>query len=159
MTNFITKERAAFNVFGADAKRMLFINLIYHLAFPFIIVFGSAFVLRVTGGNNALAIIYNWGFFIGLIIGYLLNGQLMKLGINIRPLFVVGMMLSVVPLSILMFFGREAGYGVILYGTAMGIGNGIYWSCRNFLTMLVTTDANRNFFASVEQFIIIFSTP
>ena len=156
MTNFIKKERAAFNVFGADAKRMIFINLIYHLAFPFIIVFGSAFVLRVTGGNNALAIIYNWGFFFGLIIGYLFNGQLMKLGFNIRPLFVIGMMLSVVPLSILMFFGREAGYGVILYGIAMGVGNGIYWSCRNYLTMLVTTDANRNFFASIEQFIIIF---
>lgn len=156
MTNLVKKELAAFNVFGADAKRMLFINLVYHLAFPFIIVFGSAFVLRITGGNNALPIIYNWGFFIGLILGYLFNGQLMKLGFNIRPLFVIGMMLSVVPLSILMLFGREAGYGVFFYGTALGVGNGIYWSCRNFLTMLVTTDANRNFFASVEQFIIIF---
>ena len=156
MFSFIKKERQAFNVFGADAKRMLFIDLIYHMAFPFIITFGSAFVLRITGGNNALAIIYNWGFFLGLIIGYLLNGQLMKMGLNIRPLFVAGMMLSVVPLAILMFFGREAGYGVILYGAAIGVGNGVYWSCRNFLTMLVTTDANRNLFSSLEQFIIIF---
>lgn len=156
MINIIKRERAAFDIFGADAKRMMIINVIYHTAFPFIIIFGSAFVLRITGGNNALAIIYNWGFFLGLIAGYLINGVLMKMGVNIRPLFIVGMMLSVVPLSILMFYGREAGYGVILYGAAIGIGNGIYWSCRNFLTMLVTTDINRNFFASVEQFIIIF---
>jgi len=156
MIQFIKKERDAFNIFGADAKRMIFINLIYHIAFPFIIIFGSAFVLRITGGNNALAIIYNWGFFMGLIAGYLVNGQLMKVGVSIRPLFVVGMMLSVVPLSILMFFGRDAGYGVILYGAVMGMGNGIYWACRNFLTMLVTTDGNRNLFSSVEQFVIIF---
>jgi YQGE family putative transporter len=156
MFKFIRKEREAFNIFGADARRMLIINVIYHMAYPFIIIFGSAFVLRITGGNNALAIIYNWGFFLGLIAGYMLNGQLMKLGINIRPLFVAGMLLSVVPLAILMFEGREAGYGVILYGAVIGVGNGIYWSCRNFLTMLVTTDANRNFFSSVEQFIIIF---
>jgi len=156
MTSFIKREIAAFNVFGLDAKRMLCINVVYHLAFPFIIIFGSAFVLRITGGNNGLAIMYNWGFFLGLILGCLINGRLMKAGFSIRPLFVTGMLLSVVPLSILMIFGHEAGYGVIFYGLAIGLGNGVYWSCRNFLTMLVTTDANRNFYASVEQFIIIF---
>ena len=55
-----------------------------------------------------------------------------------------------------MFFGKNAGYFVIFYGLAVGTGNGIYWSCRNFVTYLVTNEENRNFFASVEQFIIVF---
>lgn len=156
MLQVIKKERDAFEVFGAEAKRMLIVNVIYHIAYPFIVIFGSAFILRVTGGNNALVIIYNWGFFLGLILGYLINGLLMKWGVNVRPLFIIGMLLSVVPLSVLMFVGREAGYGVIFYGISLGVGNGVYWSCRNYLTMLVTTDGNRNFFAGVEQFIIIF---
>jgi YQGE family putative transporter len=45
---------------------------------------------------------------------------------------------------------------VILYGFLIGVGNGIYWSCRNFLTLLVTNNENLNFYTSVEQFIIIF---
>lgn len=151
------KELNAFNVFGADAKRLLAANLIYALAFPFIIIFGTAFVKRITGGDNNLAVIYNWGFFGGLIIGYYINGVLLKHKlITIKSLFVLGILLTVIPLSILMFFGEDAGYFVIVYGLFVGIGNGIYWSCRNFLSMLVTQESNRNFFFSVEQFIIIF---
>ena len=80
----------------------------------------------------------------------------MKKLLNIRYLFSIGILLTVIPLCILMFFGKDAGLFVIIYGFMVGIGNGIYWSCRNFLTVLVTEENNRNFFTSVEQFIIIF---
>ncbi len=154
--NFLKKEVTAFNVFNPDAKKLIIINLIYALAFPFIIIFGSAFILRVTDGNNTLAIIYNWGFFMGLIVGYYINGRFLKNRADIRKIFAVGIFLTVIPLSLLMFFGKNAGYFVIFYGLAVGAGNGIYWSCRNFITYLVTNEKNRNFFASIEQFIIIF---
>ncbi len=157
LLNFIKKERAAFDVFGPDAKRLLIANMIYALAFPFIIIFGTAFVKRITGGSNNLSVIYNWGFFAGLIIGYYINGVLLKnKTITIKNLFVSGILLTVVPLSILMFLGKDAGYYVVVYGLLVGIGNGIYWSCRNFLTLLVTEENNRNFYTSVEQFIMIF---
>ncbi|HEU0226232.1 MAG TPA: hypothetical protein VFQ86_00690 [Arachidicoccus soli] len=155
--NFIEKEKAVFSLFSADAKRLLLVNLIYALAFPFIIIFGTAFVKRITGGDNNFAIIYNWGFFAGLVIGYYINGLLLKNKlISIKNLFVVGILLTVIPLSFLMFFGQGSGYYVIIYGLLVGIGNGIYWSCRNFLSLLVTVNKNRNFFFSLEQFIIIF---
>jgi YQGE family putative transporter len=157
MINIIQKEREAFNVFSADAKRLITVNLIYALAFPFIIIFGTAFIRRATGGDNSLSIIYNWGFFLGLIIGYFITGVILKSKwMNIRFLFALGLLLTVIPLCVLMFYGRNAGYFVIVYGLLVGAGNGIYWSCRNFITLLVTTDENRTFFASVEQFIIIF---
>jgi MFS transporter, YQGE family, putative transporter len=152
----VKKEVEAFNIFNADAKKLIIINLIYSLAFPFIIIFGSAFIMRVTNGNNTLAIVYNWGFFLGLILGYFINGKLLKHKYDIRNVFTVGVFLTVVPLSLLMFFGKDAGYYVIFYGLLVGTGNGIYWSCRNMITLQVTNDDNRNFFASLEQFIIIF---
>jgi len=154
--DIIRREVSAFNIFNADAKKLIFINLIYALAFPFIIIFGSAFILRVTDGNNVMAIVYNWGFFLGLILGYYINGHLLKAGFDIRKVFTVGIFLTVIPLSILMFFGKDVGYYVIIYGLLVGTGNGIYWSCRNMVTYLVTNEENRNFFASIEQFIIIF---
>lgn len=154
--NFVKKEVEAFNIFSPDAKKLIIINLVFALAFPFIIIFGSAFVLRITGGNNTMAIVYNWGFFLGLIVGYFINGKLLKYKFDVRKIFAIGMMLTVVPLSILMFIGKDSGYFVIIYGLFVGAGNGIYWSCRNIVTYQVTNDENRNFFASVEQFIIIF---
>ncbi len=154
--NFIRKEVEAFNVFSADAKKLIVINLIYALAFPFIIIFGTAFVMRVTHNNNTMAIVYNWGFFLGLIVGYFINGKLLKNKLDIRKIFTIGVFLTVIPLSILMFVGKDVGYFVIIYGLLVGTGNGIYWSCRNMITYQVTNDDNRNFFASLEQFIIIF---
>ena len=154
---FIRNEIEAFNVFNPDAKKLLVITLVFAMAFPFVIIFGSAFVLRLTGGNNTMAIIYNWGFFSGLIIGYFINGKVLKRGYDIRKVFATGMMLTVIPLSLLMFFGRGSGYDVIIYGLFIGTGNGIYWSCRNIVTYQATKDENRNFFTSVEQFIIVSS--
>ncbi len=153
----IQKEMAAFNTLGANAKRLLAANFIYALAFPFIIVFGSAFILRATGGDKIMTIFYNWGFFAGLILGYYIAGNTLKNKImNIKNLFSVGIMLTVIPLCVLMFFGKESGYLVVFYGFLIGIGNGIYWACRNFLTLLVTTNESLNLYTSVEQFIIIF---
>lgn len=154
---FIQKELRAFDILSADAKRLLSANFIYALAFPFIIVFGSAFILRATGGDKIMTIFYNWGFFAGLIGGYYLTGSILKNKLmNIKVLFAIGILLTVIPLCFLMFFGSEAGYLVIVYGLLIGVGNGIYWSCRNFLTLLVTNNENLNFYTSVEQFIIIF---
>ncbi len=155
--SFINKEIEAFNIFNADAKKLLVINLVFAMAFPFIIIFGSAFVLRITGGNNMMAIVYNWGFFTGLIAGYFINGKFLKGRFDIRRVFATGMMLTVIPLSLLMFFGSGSGYYVIIYGLFIGTGNGIYWSCRNIVTYQATKDENRNFFTSIEQFIIISS--
>jgi len=61
-SKYIQKQLAAFNVFGADAKRLLTANLNYTLALPFIIIFGTPFVISVTGGDNNLSIIYNCTF-------------------------------------------------------------------------------------------------
>ena len=153
---FIKKEIEAFDIFSSDAKKLLTIDLVFAIAFPFIIIFGSAFVLRITGGNNTMAIVYNWGFFAGLTVGFFITGMLLKNRIDIRIIFSVGMLLTVIPLSILMFIGKDSGYYVILYGLFVGTGNGLYWSCRNVVACQTTNDNNRNFFTSVEQFMIIF---
>ncbi len=156
LLDFIKKEAKSFDVFEPDAKKLIVVNVIYAIAFPFIIIFGSAFIMRATGGNNTLTIVYNWGFFIGLVIGYLITGLLLQKKVDIRHVFTAGILLSVLPLCFLMYNKQELGLYVIFYGVLVGTGNGVYWACRNFLSYLVTREENRNFFASIEQFIIIF---
>ncbi|MEP7278602.1 MAG: hypothetical protein ABI813_08175 [Bacteroidota bacterium] len=70
----VKEELAAFNVFGVDAKRLLTANLINALSFLFLMIFDTAFVKSITGGNNNLSTIYTRSFFAELIIVYYLNG-------------------------------------------------------------------------------------
>ena len=66
LSKIYKKEIKAFNVFTTDAKKLLIVNLIYALVFPFIIIFRTAFVKRITGGDNNLAVLYNWFFWGGI---------------------------------------------------------------------------------------------
>ncbi len=50
---------------------------------------------------------------------------------------------------------RSGGFFVIFYGILVGIGNGIYWSCRSFITYLVTNEKNRNYFLGTQVFIVV----
>jgi len=155
MLNFYKAEKQAFNVFNSDAKKLITINVLYAFAFPFIIIFSAAFINRATS-NTTLVILNAWGFYAGLVLGYLLNGLLLR-RFEIKHLFALGMVLSVVSnLLMMLFVNGGSGYNVAIYGLFTGIGSGIYWSCRNFLSYLVTNEGNRNFFTGFEQFFNIF---
>ncbi len=155
MLTRIKKEKEAFSVFNQDAKKLIIVNVLYALAFPFLIIFSAAYINRATS-NTTLVIINAWGFYMGLVVGYLINGLLLK-KTKIKFLFAGGLMLSVISnLLMMLIVNKDSGYFVFVYGLFTGIGSGIYWSCRNFLSYLVTNEENRNFFAGFEQFYIIF---
>jgi len=89
------------------------------------------------------------------VLGFFINGNLLKRKANIKILFTAGIFLTVLPLSLLMFFVRTGGYSVIFHGLLVGAGNGIYWSCRSYLTYLVTTETNRDYFMGTQFFMIV----
>lgn len=150
---FIQKEKLAFGRFGDDARRLILVNLVYGLAYPFITLFSSAFVFG-RSSDPVLVIYYQYGWFVGLIAGYFANGLLLR-RYDIRKLFFGGMILSIISLLGLIFFAEVKAGNVFPLGALVGLGSGLYWSNRNFLSMLTTNDENRNFFTGIEQFIII----
>jgi MFS family permease len=156
MINFIRKEAKAFDTFDKDGKRLIVVNILYAMVFPFIVLFSTAFVNRATG-NQVVAIVNGFGFGIGLIFGNLTNGLLLRRGADIRYLFSVGMFLSIVSTFLMMMFVKPSiGAYIFFYGLFAGYGSGLYWSNRQFLSFLVTREENRNFYASLDQFFIIF---
>ncbi|MFW5658279.1 MAG: hypothetical protein ACOCYF_02420 [Bacteroidota bacterium] len=152
---FIINQKKAFEMFNSDAKDLLRLNLIYHLVFPIIMIFVQAYLWGNTK-DARINIIYTLGSFGGNYIGYLINGFLLR-KISIKPLFFIGLLLSVLPMSLIVFFVDIQLSNVVWFGGIFGIGTGMYYSCRNFLSYLATNDENRNFFAGLEQFIIITS--
>lgn len=155
LPNFIKQEINAFNVFTHNAKRLILANLLYAISSPFLIIFTSAFIIRVTEGNNVWAVSYNISSFTGLILGYFITGFFLKKNIHLKFLFSIGLLFTVVPVTLLIIFYNLKLLEILIYGLFFGIGGGIYWSCRNFLSYLVTNDQNRNLFMGTEQLIVI----
>jgi YQGE family putative transporter len=153
---FIQNEIRAFDTFDSNGKRLIIVNLLYAMVFPFVIIFSTAYINRATG-NQVIAIINSFGFVGGMVAGNFSNGKLLQKGINIRYLFSAGMFFSIASTFLMMLFVKSSigGY-IIFYGFFSGLGSGLYWSNRQFLSLLVTNEENRNFFASLDQFFIIF---
>lgn len=152
---FIQNQKKAFEVFNDDTKDLLRLNLIYHLVFPIIMVFVQAYLWGDTK-DARINIVYTLGSFGGNYLGYLLNGFLLR-KISIKPLFFIGLILSVLPMALIVYFVNIKLSNVVWFGMIFGIGTGMYYSCRNFISYLVTNDENRTFFAGMEQLIIITS--
>jgi YQGE family putative transporter len=152
---FIVNQKKAFEMFNSDAKDLLRLNLMYHLVFPIIMIFVQAY-LWGNAKDARINIVYTLGSFGGNYIGYLINGFLLR-KISIKPLFYIGLILSVLPMALIVYFIDIKLSNVVWFGIIFGIGTGMYYSCRNFLSYLVTNDESRNFFAGLEQFIIITS--
>jgi len=155
MLKFIKKQKESFEVFNSDAKDLLRLNLMYHLVFPIIMIFVQAF-LWGDAKDARINIVYTLGSFGGNYVGYMICGFLLR-KISIKPLFYLGLLLSVLPMVLIVYFVEVKLSSIVWYGILFGIGTGMYWSCRNFLSYLSTTEQSRNFFAGIEQFIIISS--
>lgn len=156
MVNFIKKETKAFDTFDKDGKRLIIVNILYAMVFPFIFLFSTAFVNRATG-DQVIAIINGFGFGAGLILGNFTNGMLLIRKADIRWLFAGGMFLSIASTFVMMLFvDHTIGFYIFFYGMFSGFGSGFYWSNRQYLSYLVTNEENRNFYASLDQFFIIF---
>lgn len=156
----IKKQKSAFERFTNDAKMLLSLNLVYHLILPIILIFVQAYLWGQTR-DIKINLIYTLGSFGGNYLGYLLNGFLLK-RYSIKVLFYLGLILSVLPMAVLVYTLNIKYSNIIWYGILFGIGTGMYYSCRNFLSYLATDNESRTFFAGMEQFIIIsgnFITP
>jgi hypothetical protein len=156
MKTFLLKEIQAFDVFDKNGKRLIMVNMMFAMVFPFIVLFSTAFLNRTTG-NPVIPIINGFGFSIGLVLSSFINGKLLRRKVDIRYLFAIGLFLSIASTFVMMMFAKPSiGFYIIFFGFFSGAGGGFYWSNRQFLSFLVTNEENRNFFASLDQFFKIF---
>jgi len=156
MKNIFRKEIQAFDVFDKNGKRLIMVNMMFAMVFPFIVLFSTAFLNRTTG-NPVIPIINGFGFSIGLVLSSFINGKLLRRKVDIRYLFAIGLFLSIASTFVMMMFAKPSiGFYIIFFGFFSGAGGGFYWSNRQFLSFLVTNEENRNFFASLDQFFKIF---
>lgn len=126
------------------ATRLLVISFsLRNIAYPLIGMFTSAYIWRVSN-DVTLLIFYNIGNFAILPVMFLVNAKLLKY-IRLPYLYSLGTVLTGVSALMVVFYRVTTPEAYVLYGIIYGVGNGIYWANRNFLTLKHTASESRSY--------------
>ena len=133
-----------------NMRILLITNLIYALVLPILELFIGAYILRKSS-DTSLVVIYQLFVYIGIPVAFWINGKLLR-SIKITHLYSLGMLMSGVSMTIMMFLPVVNITGLSIAGLVMGCSYGFFWSNRDFLAISSTNDSNRNFYFSIESF-------
>lgn len=147
MSNFFKKELSHYLSLPKVVKRLVISYSMRGFAYPIFSIFVNAFIWRVSQSILDVSI-YNLASFIGLPLGFFVNGFILK-KIKIKQSYFLGLALSMLSVLSVVFFTGSHWPSFLLYGTVYGFGCGLYWSCRNYLSFQETNDGGRNYFLSL----------
>lgn len=150
MINRISKEVDHFKSMPRDMRVLLITNMIYAFVLPVIEVFVSAYIMRSLNSPKAV-MIYQVTVFTGIPITFVINGFLLR-KFSVKKLYSLGMLLSGISISVMMFLPELSIIEVAFSGLLMGISYGFFWSNRDFLAIETTEDSNRNYYYGLETF-------
>ena len=151
------KQRAQFNLFSVNAKRVLKANCIFGFVLPFYIIFSNTYIFNYNPvGDISFNIIYSALTFVGNPLGFILSGLLLK-KFHVKYLFIVGMNIIIANMAVMMFIPSDwlVPISLFLFGLVSGLGSGIYWSSRTYLTVVSTSDNVRDFFSGLDYVFFI----
>jgi len=148
--NRLTKEYRVFRACPHALRVLIVANMIFAFIMPVIDVFTAAYVMRQS--NDVIQVVlYQLAFFTAIPAAFVLNGFLLR-RLSIRSLYAMGMLLTGASLVTMMWGAGSTLAGVLASGLFLGAAYGLFSANRVLLALLVTTDANRNYFYGVEMF-------
>lgn len=150
MINRLKKEVAFFNTHDKSMRILLLTNLIYALVLPIIEMFIGAYIMR-NSADISLVVVFQLAVYTGIPATFLANGYLLKY-FHISKLYSLGMLLSGISMSGMMFLDSLSTIGVFISGLVMGLSYGFFWANRDFLALNTTSDNNRNYYYGIETF-------
>ncbi len=147
MTNLINSEFLHFKTLPQKTQRLIISYFFMSVSYPILGTFMNAFIFKNT--NNILVfILYFLGQFAGLTLAFFLNGLLLK-KINIKYLYFVGTFLLGITTLLMVYFIGNSFWEFFVYGIIFGIGGGLHWGNRNYITLNETHEKNRNYFVGL----------
>lgn len=144
------KELRLFFSQPRDTQILLITSLIYAFVLPVVDIFVAAYIMR-NSSEVGQVVLYQLMVYTGIPLTFWANGFLLKL---IRPnyLYSFGMLLSGVSMFIMTSLPELNIQGIAVAGLIMGMSFGFFWSNRDYLVIVSTTDTNRNYYYGVETF-------
>jgi len=155
VTAFINQQKSKILAFPFETRKFITSNFFFGLFNPFYIIFSNTFIFQATRGDLSENIVYCIFTFLGILAGFVISGFVAS-KISFRNLLIGGVWLMF--LTIFQLFSlnpqRVNTFVVIAAGFFTGLGSGVYWAARNYLSLQLTTDSNRDFFSGIDYILI-----
>lgn len=117
-------------------------------AYPLLSIFTGAYIWNA-GHDVVLLLWYYVANFAALPPVFILNRTLLK-HVRLHTLYGVGTMLTGVSSILVVFYRSSSPLSYVLYGLLYGLGNGIYWANRDFLSLRQTSSGTRSYFTAMQ---------
>lgn len=132
-----------------ETARVLTLSYFFRsIAYPMMSIFTGAFIWKTTS-NISLLILYYIGCFATLPLMFILNRQLL-FSFPLKNLYLAGTVISGFGPLLVVLQRSEYPLAFFVYGVVYGIGIGLYWANRNFLTLTHTTSTMRSYFTGLQ---------
>ena len=155
ITSLLSKEHNHFNRLSSQSQKLLASILLYGVIGPLFGIFANAFIFRQTQ-SFSLTADYNLTLFIGIPLGFYVNGLLLR-KFSANFLYFVSLFFMSVIITGLIFLQHLSLWIICAFGGIDGIAVGMYWANRNLLTLKTTTSQNRIYFSGIESLTITFT--
>lgn len=145
--DLIKKELNHYETLPYKARLLVTAYNFRSIAQPILSLFINAFIWRMTS-SITLVFVYSLGYFFALPIGFIINGKFLR-RLSLVQTHFLGNMLSIIGASSVIFFHNSSVINLLIFGMIYGLGNGIYWSSRNYLSYQETNPDTRTYFFSI----------
>ena len=156
----IVDEINHFKSFPRNMRYLLFASLLYAFVLPVIELFVGSYIVSPPDPTTVLSIAekhekinlylyYQFALYTGIPICFVVNGFLLR-KIKVTYLYSLGLLLSGISMTLMMSLKNIDAAGVIGAGLIMGASYGFFWANRDFMSLEVTNDENRNYYFSID---------
>jgi YQGE family putative transporter len=132
-----------------DVRRLLISYYLYLVTYPLLALFTNAYLWR-TGESLNLLVMYNVFYCAALPLGFYLNGWLLR-RFHTLKLYAVGAILQGLVAVFIVVLPSGMTSILIGYGLLAGLGAGLYWANKNYLSLRLTKGSNRLYYNSLES--------
>jgi len=145
----IVLEISHYQSLTVDVRHLLISYYLYLIAYPMFMLFTNAYLWRQGEDLNSL-IIYNLFYCLGLPLGFYGNGLLLK-HFHTLKLYALGGLLEGLAAVLIVFFPSGVLISLLSYGLLAGLGAGLYWGNKNYLSLRLTKGSNRLYYNTLES--------
>ena len=148
--SFVRREWALYGALPRNARLMLCTSSMAVFAIPVISIFVYALIMRSTRDvNHVMA--FQFALYAGIPFAFLLNRFLVG-RLSFAHLYAFGIVLCGAVLAAMTCMDELTWARIIGMGFLMGLATGFHWANRNYLSLVCTQDAYRNYYFGVESF-------
>lgn len=150
ITRRFNTEIGHFKALTPNVRLILLSYSFFLAANPLLYIFINAYLWRSTNNNLWAIVAYNTGQVVGLPLGFYFNGALLK-KVHVKTLYLAGTVLQGLTAFLVVIVPTTTNSYISLLGLLFGIGAGLYWANKNYLSLQLTKNSNRIYYNSLEQ--------